>query len=124
MQGSYDWHLEATKQTQDVTTSGPSEDSVFVLQAYQIEIREIQEVSRLLIRCQIILLKGESHPRRVCIAQFRVIHWDCEQSCRSILRGNCLAQVSGKGGDPALPGKVVANYGDPAWQPGPRARAN
>jgi len=34
MQGGYDWHLETTKQTQDVTTSRPSEDSVLVLQAY------------------------------------------------------------------------------------------
>ena len=50
MQGGYDWHLETTKQTQDVTTSRPSEDSVLVLQAYQIEIVEIKEVSRLLVR--------------------------------------------------------------------------
>ena len=50
MQGCYEWHLEATKQTQDVTTGEPPEDSVLVLQTYQIEIGEIQELSGVLVR--------------------------------------------------------------------------
>ena len=124
MKSGYDRHLEATKQTQNVTARRTAEDSVLVLQAYQIEICEIQKVSRLLIRRQIVLLKGESHPRRVCIPRFRIVDRHREQSCRSILRRNCFAQISGKGGDPALPGKIVANNGDPARQPSARARAN
>jgi hypothetical protein len=39
-----------------VTACRSTEDSVFVLQAYQIEIREVQKVSGLLVRRQVILL--------------------------------------------------------------------
>src|SRR5579859_7828830 len=101
MQGSYDRHLEATQQTQNVTAGRPAKNSVLVLQAYQIKISEIQEVSGLLVRGQIVLLKSESHPGGVRIAGFRIIHRNRKQPCRSVLRRNRVAQVSGKGGDPA-----------------------
>jgi hypothetical protein len=50
MKGSYDGHLEATQQTQNVTAGRAAKNSVFVLQAYQIKISEIQEVSGLFVR--------------------------------------------------------------------------
>jgi hypothetical protein len=55
MEGSDDRHLEAPEESQDVTARRTAKDSILVLQAYQIEIREVQEVGGLLIRGQIIL---------------------------------------------------------------------
>jgi hypothetical protein len=50
MQGGYDWHLQAPEKSQNVTTRRTAENSILVLQAYQIEISKIQEISGLLVR--------------------------------------------------------------------------
>jgi len=50
MESGYDRHLEATQQTQNVATRRTAKNSVLMLQAHQIEIREIQKVSSLLER--------------------------------------------------------------------------
>jgi hypothetical protein len=55
MEGGNDRHLEAPEESQDVTARRPAEDSVLVLQTYQIEIREIQKVGSLFVRRQIVL---------------------------------------------------------------------
>jgi hypothetical protein len=50
VEGGYDGHLEAPEKSQNVTARRTTKNSIFVLQAYQIEIREVQEVSGPLVR--------------------------------------------------------------------------
>src|SRR6185437_14416312 len=93
-----------------------------MLQTNQIKIREIEEIGSPLIRGQIVLLECESHSLGIGISGLRVIDWHCGQLCRTVLCGNCVTQVSGKGRDPTLTGKIVANNGDSARQPCARLR--
>ncbi len=114
MQRSDHRHFETPEEGQNVTARRAAKDSILVLQAYQIEVREIEKVSRLFVGGQIVLRKGEPYPRRVGIPRFRVIDRNREQLGRATLSGDRVAQVGSKSGDPTLPRKIVANNGNPA----------
>ncbi len=117
-------HLEPAQQHQNMTAGRAAKNSVFVLQAYQIEVREIQELGSLLIGGQIILRQRESYPRWVGIPRFRVVDRHGEQPCRTTFGGNRFAQVGSKSGDPTLARKIVANDGDPAGETRARLQLN
>ena len=51
-------HLKAAQELQDVRASRSAENSIFVLQANQIDVAEIQEIRSLAVRRQLILRKA------------------------------------------------------------------
>src|SRR5580658_393015 len=110
---------------QNMASRGSPEDSILVLQAYHVDIVEVQEFGRFLIPSQIILSKRPSHPRGIVVTFFGVVDWECQQSSVPILRGDCAAQVSGEGSDSTLPRKIIPNYRDSTGQGwlGMRSRA-
>jgi len=44
-----------------MSARSPSKDSIFVLQAYQIDIAEIQEIGGLPVRCEVVFGQLEPH---------------------------------------------------------------
>jgi hypothetical protein len=61
MESCHDGHLEAAQQVQDVAPGWAAEDSILVLQAHHVDVVEIQEVGRFLIRPHVVLGKRPSH---------------------------------------------------------------
>jgi hypothetical protein len=58
MESGDHWHLEAPEESQNVTACRTAKNPILVLQAYEIEIGEIQKVCGLLIRRHIVLRKS------------------------------------------------------------------
>ena len=116
--------LSRRRRRQNMTARRTAKNSILVLQAYQIEIGEIQKLGSLLIRRQIVLRERESYPLWVGIPGFRIVHRHGEQPCRATLSGNRFAQISGKSSNSALARKIVAHDGDAAREPRCRLRAN
>src|SRR5271165_5396543 len=54
MEGGHDRHAEIPQQFQDVAARWPTENSVFVLHTYQIDIGEIEELGCTLIGRQLL----------------------------------------------------------------------
>src|SRR4029077_4871744 len=61
VQRGYEGHPQATQQLQDMPAGAAAKDSVFVLEADQIDIAEIKEVRRLPVGSKIVLGEFESH---------------------------------------------------------------
>jgi hypothetical protein len=57
----------------------------------------------------------ESHPRRVAVRGLGVIDGCHQQSCRSVLSRDCIAQISCEGCDPTLPGKMISDNSYTHW---------
>ena len=53
---------------QNMASGGPAEDSILVLQADHVDVVEVQEFSRRLIRRDIVLIKRPAHPRGIVIS--------------------------------------------------------
>ncbi len=93
-----------------------AEDSILVLQAHHVDIVEVQEFSRFLIRGQVVLSKRPSHPRGIVVTFFGVIDRERQQSRIPVLCGECAAQVGGERSDSTLPREIISDYRDPTGQ--------
>jgi hypothetical protein len=62
-----------------------------VLQANQIYVAEIEEVSRLPVRGEVILGKLESHSCRVTVAFFRIVDRQRQKLCRTVFSVDRIA---------------------------------
>ena len=47
--------MEAAQELEDVSAGGAAENSIFVLQANQIDITEVKEICRLAVRNELVL---------------------------------------------------------------------
>jgi hypothetical protein len=97
-----------------VAASGSAENSVLVLQADHVDIVEVQELSGLSIRFQLVLSERPSDARRIVISFFRVVYRERQQSSGTVLGGYGCAKVSGKRRNSTLSGQIVADDRDPA----------
>ena len=75
VQRGHHGHLQAAQQMQNMASGRTAEDSILVLQAHHVDIVEVQEFSRFLIRLHVVLGERPSHPRGIVISLFRVVHW-------------------------------------------------
>ncbi len=74
VQRSHDRHAETPQQFQDMATSRPTENSVFVLHAYQIDIGEIEELGCALIGRQLLFRQLEANPLGIAVFRLRIVH--------------------------------------------------
>ncbi len=116
VQGGDDRHMKAAQKLEDVRAGRSAENSVFVLQAYQINVAEIQEIRGLAIRNQLILGKLEAHAGGIGVTLWRIVHRQRQQFRGAIFSVNRVAQIRCKRGDSTPPRKIVPDDGDPAWQ--------
>ena len=68
MQRGDDRHVQAAQELQNMRAGWSAKNSVFMLQANQIDVAEIQEVRSLAVRRQLILRKLEANPGGIAIA--------------------------------------------------------
>src|SRR5208282_274617 len=101
---------------QNMTPGLAAKDPILVLQANHVDIVEVQEFRRFLVRGQIVLRERPSHPRGIVVAFFRVVDGKCQQSSASVLRGDCAAEVCGERSDSTLPRKIIPDYRDATGQ--------
>ena len=101
---------------QNMASGRAAEDSILVLQAHHVDIVEVQELSRFLIRGHVVLGERPSHSRGIVISLFGVVHWQRQQASCAILRGDGLAQVSGEGSDSTMSRKIVPDHRDSTGQ--------
>src|SRR6267378_4537482 len=97
--------------------AGPAtKNSIFVLQAHDIDIAEIQKVRSPPVRSQVIFGQLESYPRGVAVSCFRIVNWQCQQINRTVFRTKSPTQVGCERSDSTLSWKIVPNDGDSAWK--------
>src|ERR1019366_2333750 len=101
---------------QNMASCRTPEDSILVLQAHHVDIVEVQEFSRFLIRGHVVLGERPSHPRGIVISLFRVVHGQRQQSGGSVLRGYGRAQVGGERSNATLSRKIIPNHRDSTGQ--------
>lgn len=88
------------------------EDAVFVLEADDVHVVEVQEVGGGLVGVQVLLLDLEADPLRVPVALLDIGYGDGEALDPGVDGREGFADIVSKGGYPALPGEVVADEGD------------
>src|SRR5712664_3786051 len=93
-----------------------TKNSIFVLQAQDIDIAKIQKVRSPPVRSQVIFGQLESYPRGVAVSCFRIVNWQCQQINRTVFRTKSPTQVGCERSDSTLSWKIVPNDGDSAWK--------
>ena len=73
VQGRDDGHAQFTKQGQDVTAGPSAKDAVFVLQADEVHVVDIQEVGGTAVGVNILLRQFKANPGRIGVAGLDVV---------------------------------------------------
>src|SRR5258708_4465452 len=95
--------------------AGPAtKDSIFVLQAHDIDIAEIQKVRSPPVRSQVTFGQLESYARWVAISCFCIVDRQRQQIYRTVFRTKSPTQVGCERSDSTLSWKIVPNDGDSA----------
>src|SRR5579859_1599156 len=108
---------------QDVASGWTAEDSILVLQAYHVDVVEVQKFSRFLIRLHIILCERPSHPGGIVVALIGVVDRQRQQSGTPVLCRDGCTQIRGKGSDPTMSRKIIADHCDSAGERGLRLQS-
>ena len=112
VEGRDDRHPQVAQQAEDVAAGRPAVDAVLVLEADDVGVGEVQEVGRPAVALQVLLVDLEPDLRRVVVPLGAVVDRDDEALGVREPAGHRGVHVVGEGGDPALPGQVVADEGD------------
>ena len=111
-------HVQPAQEFQNMRARTAAKDSIFMLQANQIDIAEIQEVGGLAVGRQIILGQFEAYPSRITVALFGIVHRKSQQLRRAVFRMNGVAQIGCECRNSTMSWKIVANDGDAVWKSG------
>ena len=112
VQGRDDGHAQFAQEGQDVTARPPAEDAIFVLQADEVDVVDIQEVGGAAIRVNILLRQFKANAGRIGVAGLDVVDGQGNAGCSLVFGGDGLTQVGGERGNAALARQVVADEGN------------
>src|SRR5580692_7624750 len=112
VQGRSERHPQSSQKFQNMPAGEATKDSIFVLQANQIDVAEVQEVRGLPVGSQIIFRQLESHSRGIRITLFGVVDRKGQQLCRAIFCVYCVAQIRRERRNPASPRKIIPHDRD------------
>jgi hypothetical protein len=87
-----------------------------VLQAYHVNVVEIQECGAFLIRLHIVLTERPSDPGGIVIAFIGIVDRESQQSSSSVLGGNGATKIGGKRRDSAMSWKIIPDDRDTTRQ--------
>src|ERR1700687_6337979 len=102
-------HLQAAQQLQNMPAGRAAEDSIFVLQAHDIDIAEIQKVGGSRVGIQVVFSQLESYLRGIAVSCFGIVDWQGQQIDSAIFRTESGAQVGCERSDATLPRKIIPN---------------
>lgn len=94
-----------------MTPRPPAEDAVFVLQAHEVNVIDIQEISSAAIRLNIFFNEFKPHPGGISVTGLEVVDRHGDARRFAIFGGDSFAEVGGKGGNAALARQIVTNEG-------------
>ena len=114
VKGRHDRHAQIAQQGQDVAARPAAIDAILVLQTHQVHVVDVQKISGPPIRIDVFFAQLKTNARRIVVAGGDVIDRQGDAGRAGEFRGDGLAQVGGKGGDPALAGQIVADKADSA----------
>ena len=109
VQGRDDGHAQFTQEGQDVTARPSTEDAIFVLQAHEVYVVDIQKVGGAAIRVNILLRQFKSNAGWIGVAGLDVVDGQGNARCSAVFGGDGLTQIGGECGDAALARQVVAD---------------
>lgn len=92
-----------------MTACPPTKDAIFVLQAHEVYVVDIQEVGGAEVRVNILLRQFKSNAGRVGVAGLKVVDGQGNAGRALVFGGDGLTQVGGERGDAALARQVVAD---------------
>ena len=107
-----DRHSQVAQEPDDVAAGRAAEDSVFVLEADDIGVGEIEKIGRAQVRVDLLLFDFEPHLRRIVVARRDVVDRNDEAVRPGILGRDRGAKVVGERRDAALPRQIVADECD------------
>ncbi|HLH10079.1 MAG TPA: hypothetical protein VKW78_22780 [Terriglobales bacterium] len=107
-------HAQLTEKRQNVASRSAAEDPVFMLQADQIYLVDVEKVRRPLIRSEIILKQFEADTWRIFVAGEDVVHRKHKAVTLTKLGSQRLTKIGGERSNPTLSRQVVADDGNPA----------
>jgi hypothetical protein len=112
VQGGDDRHAQLAQQRQNVAARRAAEDAVFMLQANEVHVVAVEEISGASIGGGVALRDFEADARRIVVARFGVVDRQREARRVRVGGGDGFTQVGGEGRDAALPRHVIADEGD------------
>ncbi len=112
MQRGHDRHPQVTNQPDDVTAGRPAVDAVFMLDAHDIGVGEIEKIGGAQVRVDLLFFDFEACLRRILIARGDVVDRQHEAVGAWILSGDRRAEIIGESRDSALPRQIVADECD------------
>ncbi len=92
-----------------MTARTPTEDAIFVLQAYEVDVIDIQKVGGAAIRVDVLLCQFKSNAGRIGVAGLDVVDGQGNARCVTVFGRDGFAQVGGERGDATLARQVVAD---------------
>ena len=95
-----------------MTTGGASENAELVLQAYDVDVADIEEVGGAQVGRQVLLLNLKANHLGVFVATRNIVDRHCEALALGMGAGDGGQQVGGEGSDAAFARQVVADESD------------
>ena len=114
MQSCHNGHAQFTQQGENVAARPPAKNSIFELQANEIDVVDIQEIGGASIRLNIFFRQFKSNAGRVSVAAFDVVDGQRDARGVAVFGGDGLAEIGGERGNAALARQVVTDKRNPA----------
>src|SRR5271157_4820934 len=99
-----------------MSASASAKDAIFVLQADQIDIAEIQKVGGVPVGIEIILRQGEPDSGGVGITLIGIVNGECQELNRAKFRMNRVTQVCCERRNSTTSGKIIPHDCDSIGQ--------
>ncbi len=100
-------YAQVPQQLQDMPAGNAAKDSIFVLEADQIDVAEIEKVRGLPVGSLTVLGQLEPHPDRIVVTLLRIVNRERQQLRRTVFRVYGVAQVGCKRRDSTTPRKII-----------------
>ncbi len=109
VQGGDDRHFQAREQIDDIATGVATENSIFMLKRYDIEVGAVQQIRSIRIVGKHVFADFEAHGRRIMIGAAGIGHRDHAGFEIEPGRRDRAMKIVGEGRNPAAAGQVIAD---------------
>ncbi len=107
-----DRNAQIAQQREDEAARRAAINSVFVLEADDVGVAEVQVVGRAPVGIEIVFAELEPHFVGIFVAFGQIVDGSDKTFDVGILLGHGVAQIAGERGDAALARKIIAEEGD------------
>ncbi len=112
VKGGDDGHAQFAQQPEEVAADRPAENAVFVLDADDIDVGDIKEISGAKVGGEVLLGDFESHFRRIIVTFGEIVDRGDQTFDIGKFGGDGRPQVAGKSGNAAFARGIIGEEGD------------